>query len=138
MMIHVTHVTTAVYDELDSRFVVTGLPAKCHSIFWQKVVKISGCSCRAKVCDDDGRLRVGWNHYFDHVDFLRAKRKIVGVIKELVPDAMVRFRRLSPGLTSELEYSPDDEMAIEGGFTDEEKGVFSKDERAAMLGIKRQ
>lgn len=121
----------------DNYFVVSGLPTKHSVAFWKKVAKISGCSRRSSNIRDR-RLRVDWNQFYDYDDFLKAKDAILKAIRELVPDAQVQYRQLGSGLTEVGDYSDDDVMTLEGGFTDEERRYLPLDERAAILGIERR
>lgn len=120
----------------DNYFVISGLPAKHASAFWKAVARIPGCSRRSTNQRD--RLRVDWNHFFDYEDFLKAKEAILRTIRNLVPDAQVRYRQLGSGLSEVGDYSDDDMMTLEGGFTDEERRYLPLDERAAILGIERR
>lgn len=126
----------------DNCFVVTGLPTKHVLVFWKKVLGIKGCFRRPikKGARDDGRLRVDWdseyNDYYE--DALLIKEKILEVIKGLVSNAKVRYRQLGSSFSVEdcgLDYDPEDEMLLEGAFTDEEKDCLPRCQRAAILGI---
>ena len=123
----------------DGRFVISGLPLEHVPVFLEKVAEIRGCSQRpaSKACQD-GRLRVDWNEFCDYEEFCQAKEKILKVIKNLVPDAKVRYRRLGSGILSETgDYDDDDDLlTLEGAFTDEERECLSLDERADMLGMR--
>ncbi len=150
MKIDVTHIVTVVDlgedEELgnmaseDNYLVVTGLPIKHIRKFWRKVASIHGCSrglTKKGVCKD-GRLRVNWNEFCDYENFLQAKDKILKTIKCLVPDARVRYRQLGTGLSEVGDYDHYDAMLLEGAFTDEERAYLPLDQRADILGLRRQ
>ena len=107
----------------DNYFIITGLPTKHFTAFWKKVENQYGCSRRSPANCKDHRLRVDWNNICDYEcdyeDFLNAKDAILWTIRDLVPDAKVRYRQLGSGLSEIGDYS-DDMMTLEGGFTDEE------------------
>lgn len=121
----------------DGRFVVTGLPIGLISRFWKKIKSIHGCSQRPeKTKKHDGRLRVNWNQFCNFEDFLQAKKKLLEIIKHLVPDAKIRYRQFGSCLYQEIhEYDLDDQMLLEGAFTDEEKTYLPLDQRARILNI---
>lgn len=125
----------------DNYFVVTGLvPTKRASAFWKKVLSVRGCFRRPtkKGAREDGRLRVDWNEFCDYEDFLRAKEKILEIIKRLAPKANVHYRQLGLGFCAVGDYDPDDETLLEGAFTDEERDCLPVDQRAGILGISRR
>lgn len=121
----------------DKYFVISGLPTKYASDFWNAVTQIHGCSPRSST-QKDCRLRVNLNPFCDYEDFLKAKEAILRTIRNLIPDAQVRYRQLGSGLSEVGDYSEDDVMTLEGAFTDEERRYLSLDERAAVLGIERR
>jgi len=127
----------------DSYFVVSGVPTKYVSAFWKKVLSIKGCFRRPiqikKGAREDGRLRIDWDSgYYDYYeDVLLIKEKILEVIKCLVPNVKIRYRQLGSGFSVMTEdYSPDDEILLEGTFTDEEKDCLPRYLRGVSLGIK--
>lgn len=128
----------------DNYFVITGLPTEHVSAFWKEVTNLRGCSRRPvkKGVREDGRLRINWNEFCDYENFLRAKEKILETIKRLVPDVKVYYRQLDRQLGSGFsvagDYDPDDEMLLEGAFTEEERECLPLDQRADILGISRQ
>lgn len=63
------------------------------------------------------------------LDYHAKYAKLPDKLKALVPDYFDRIHTRS--------YDPDDEMLLEGAFTDDERQCFSRSERAAMLGIGR-
>lgn len=127
-------------DSQDNYFVIHGLPTKRVSIFLEKVASVPGCSRRPTKggTDKDGRLRINWNEFYDYDEFLEAKEKIIKTIKHLVPDAKVRYRQLGRDLIPTGDYDQDDTMTLEGAFTDEERDCIPIDQRAGILGIRRQ
>ena len=122
----------------DGRFVVGGLPTKHHSAFGRKIKGIRGCERRPEEdCPrNDGRLRVNWNEFSGEDRRLKAKERILQVVKGFVPDSKVRYFELVDSYADE-GYDPDDEVLslLDGAFTEEEREYLPIEQRIGILGI---
>lgn len=128
-------------------FVVSGLPGGIDK-FWKHVCKKhefweSACNEHSITIREPARKQLGdsvWRFDFkgSEKNTRSAFEKIIKTAYSDIKDMRIWHRTVGSGLVEVGHYGSDDEMLLEGAFSDEEREYLPIDQRAEILGIKRQ